>query len=226
MTDAVAVPTNWLGALSRYLRRRRFAHFAGLLRTVPPPVTILDVGGDELFWRQVGALGQPGLAVTLLNCEAQPTTHPAVRTLLGDARDMQQFADDAFDVVFSNSVIEHVGDLADQARMATEVMRVGRRYYVQTPNRYFPIEPHFLWPYFQFYPYALRAWILHHGQVALERGTLRWGRAASYEAALAGARSIRLLNAHELRTLFPGGRLWRERLVGLTKSLVVYGNWD
>jgi hypothetical protein len=105
------------------------------------------------------------------------------------------------------------------------VMRVGRRYYVQTPNRYFPIEPHFLWPFFQFYPYALRAWILSHGQLALERGTLRWGRAASYEAALAGARSIRLLNAREMRDLFPGTRLWRERVGGLTKSLVVYGNW-
>ena len=226
MTDGGPVaPANWLGAISRHLRRKRFAHFAGLLRTVPPPVTVLDVGGDELFWQQVDALGLPGLEVTLLNCEVLPTTHAAVRSVLGDARDMTRFADGAFDVVFSNSVIEHVGDLADQARMAAEVRRVGRRYYVQTPNRYFPIEPHFLWPFFQFYPYALRAWILSHGQVALERGTLRWGRAASYEAALAGARSIRLLNAREMRALFPGARLWRERVAGLTKSLVAYGNW-
>lgn len=226
MIDNGSSTANWLGTLSQRMRRRRFTHFVSLLRTVPPPVAVLDVGGDETFWRQVDGLDLPGITVTLLNCDAPSAKHPTMRTEVGDARDMRQFADGAFDVVFSNSVIEHVGQFADQARMAREVMRVGCRYYVQTPNRYFPIEPHFLLPYFQFYPYGLRAWILHHGQVALERGRLRWGRAASREQALAAARSVRLLNARELRLLFPRARLWRERVAGLTKSLVVYGNWD
>lgn len=57
---------------------------------------------------------------------------------------MKQFQDNEFDAVFSNSVIEHVGDYEAQRQMANEIMRVGKRYFVQTPNFYFPIEPHIL----------------------------------------------------------------------------------
>jgi hypothetical protein len=116
-------------------------------------------------------------------------------------------------------VIEHVGALADQRAMAAEVRRVGQRYFVQTPNRYFPIEPHFLVPGFQFLPVRVRAeW--------LARRNVGWyTKAESYEAALAEVSRIRLLSRAEFQRLFPEGRLYRERFLGLTKSFVVYYGW-
>src|ERR1017187_2845994 len=63
----------------------------------------------------------------------------------GDGRAVP-FRDAAFDVVFSNSVIEHVGDAQSQRAFAREVARVGRAYWVQTPNRWFPVEQHLLTP--------------------------------------------------------------------------------
>jgi hypothetical protein len=132
---------------------------------------------------------------------------------------MREFGDQEFDVVFSNSVIEHVGTFADQQAMASEVRRVGRRYFVQTPNKYFPIEPHFLVPGFQFLPVRLRAgW--------LARRRIGWyPKAASYEAALAEVTQIRLLSLSEFQRLFPEGQLFRERFFGLTKSFVIYHGW-
>jgi hypothetical protein len=114
-------------------------------------------------------------------------------------------------------VIEHVGDFADQRRMADEVQRVGRRYYVQTPNRYFPMEPHFLFPLFGVLPIPVRAFLLRH--LALGWYTKIEDRAESFQV----ARSIRLLTRRELLSLFPHAQLVRERVAGLTKSYTVFG---
>jgi hypothetical protein len=183
-------------SLAARLRRRRFALFESLLARIPGHVRILDVGGTPGFWRVMG-YSPANVSITLLN-----------RTAV------------EFDVVFSNSVIEHVGTDRDQQAMAAEVRRVGRRYFVQTPNRHFPIEPHFLVPGFQFLPVSLRA-------ALLARRNLGWyTKAESYESALKEVTAIRLLTQSEFRRLFPEGRLYKERLFGLTKSFTIYHGWD
>jgi len=120
-------------------------------------------------------------------------------------------------MVFSNSVIEHLGSFDRQQRMAMEVQRVGKCYFIQTPNRYFPLEPHFLLPFFQFYPPRL--------QIALARRyNLGWyRRQTDIHQAASLVRSHRLLSAREVRALFPNGVLHRERVLGLTKSFMVCG---
>jgi ubiquinone/menaquinone biosynthesis C-methylase UbiE len=125
------------------------------------------------------------------------------------------FRDRSFDIVFSNSVIEHVGSPADQEAFAKEIARVGRSYFVQTPNRSFLIEPHYLTPLFQFLPQAI--------QRRAARNVTVWGLLTrpSQEEVDARVRQLRLLAPDGMRRLFPDGRLHRERVLGLSKSLVV-----
>ncbi len=142
-------------------RKRRFAFFVSLLSSLEQPVRILDIGGAENFWRMMGAIDEDQIHVTLLNLSQESVTLPNMKSVAGDAR-QTEFAAQSFDVVFSNSVIEHVGAYADQQRMAEEARRVGKRYFIQTPNKYFPLEPHFLFPFYQFLPISIRVWLLRN----------------------------------------------------------------
>jgi hypothetical protein len=206
-------------SVAGHLRQKRFALFQSLLAPIPRPLRILDVGGTQKFWEVMNFSRATGIEITILNLTAPAVSLPNFVGVKGDARDLQ-FENAAFDVVFSNSVIEHVGGPRDQALMAREVQRVGMRYFVQTPNKYFPIEPHFLFPCFQFLPVPVRSWLLQHFH-------LGWrGRVADPEAARASVNSVRLLTRAELTDLFPEASLFQERLLGLTKSFVVYGGWS
>ncbi len=137
--------------------------------------------------------------------------------MTGSAPDLSGFSAQDFDVVFSNSVIEHLGSWQNQQRMAGQVRSMGLPYYVQTPNRYFPIEPHFLLPFFQFLPRATRIWLAAHWRHGSHC------RPGDREAATAVADEIRLLTASEMHALFPDARLHRERIGPLVKSFVAVG---
>jgi len=201
------------------LRLRRLAHFVELLNTTakavnPRPVKLLDVGGSIKFWKILGLAAREDIDFTILNIVPRDDEDSRFQYLNGDARDLSRFDDGEFDVVFSNSVIEHVGGWEDQERMAREVRRVGRRYFVQTPNRFFPIEPHFLFPGFQFLPETAKVSLLM-------RFRLGWfPKAKTREEALSYAREIRLLTRREVQTLFPESRLISEKFYGLTKSFM------
>ena len=132
---------------------------------------------------------------------------------------MRQFADQEFDVVFSNSVIEHVGDPDAQRQVAGEIKRVGKRYFVQTPNRNFPLEPHFFFPGFQFLPLMTRIWLLQHFNLGW------YNKIPDYTAARQEVETIRLLSRREVTQLFPEGTLYNEQFAGLTVSFVIYAGW-
>ncbi len=141
------------------LRQTRLRLLAQVLADFKPPVSILDVGGQPEFWNSLDLRSLPEVTVVILNLFPTDVSMPNAKSCEGDARSMKMVADGEFDVAFSNSVIEHVGGLRDQKAMAQECMRVARTYFVQTPNRYFPLEPHFLLPGFQFLPHAARAYL-------------------------------------------------------------------
>jgi hypothetical protein len=202
------------------MRRRRFELFLSLLRTLKGHVEILDIGGTQQFWDLMLGEDQPDIRVTLLNIEHQPVSHPSFVSAVGDARAMPEFGAKSFDVVFSNSVIEHVGDYANQRRMADEVRRVGKRYFVQTPNKRFPIEPHFLVPWFQYLPTGARAWLLSKFNVGWYR------RIPHVAAARDEVESIQLLTKAKFNALFPEARIHQEKVSVLTKSFVAVGGWD
>jgi len=203
-------------SLASRLRANRFRLFAEMLRNVPGRVHILDVGGSYGIWQRHRSELPAKVHVTLLNKEFgdQPPL-PYVSYVVGDACDMRMFPDRQFDVSFSNSLIEHLSS-EDQVSVANEIRRVSKGYFVQTPNRYFPIEPHFLVPGWQFLPVSMRASLL-------QRRDLGWMKRVRDPAlARETVESIRLLDERELRQLFSDGHLHREQIGPLTKSLIAW----
>jgi Methyltransferase domain len=200
-------------SLSTHFRRRRMARFARELE-ITAGTRVLDIGGTPDCWRLLPAVPR----VTLLNTpRAGADLAGAESWVAGDGRALP-FPDGAFDVVFSNSVIEHVGDAASQRRFAREVSRVGRAYWVQTPNRRFPLEQHLLTPLIHWLP---KRW----QRVLVPRYTV-WGAVARVSPDQRRyfvqhyLTDLRLLSGAELRALFPDCGLIRERFCGWTKSLV------
>lgn len=207
----------WFASVSRRTRVRRMENCIRLLG-IGETTRVLDVGGTLDIWRLAPVLPH----LTVLN---HPRADQEIRrefpVVFGDGTALP-FADKSFDVVFSNSVIEHVGDAGQQERFAAEVARVGKQYWVQTPNRYFLVEQHLWTPFIHWLPKRWQAQVL-------ERGTV-WGwvtrpspdrRKFYLEHYLMG---IGLLSCGKLQRLFPDAQIRRERFLGWTKSLVAVSN--
>jgi Methyltransferase domain len=202
-----------IAALSRRFRGRRMARFAAEMG-IGAATRVLDIGGTPDNWQ---LLPTPLRLVLLNTPRAAADLAGAQSWVAGDGRALP-FRDAAFDVVFSNSVIEHVGDATSQRQFAQEVARVGRAYWVQTPNRWFPVEQHLLTPFVHWLP---RSW-----QRALVP-RLNWWRVLVPLSPDRRQfyvdhylRDVRLLGLRQLRALFPEARILRERVLGVTKSLV------
>jgi len=183
-------------------------------------MTILDIGGTVEFWEQRGWAERDDVQITLVNIKPPTKEHKRIASVVGDATNLSDFEDRSVSVVFSNSVIEHLFDWEHQELMAREVVRVGRDYWLQTPNRWFPIEPHFQVPLWQFLPRALRVRIL------MKRQCGRRGPCATQEEAERLIDEIRLLTRTELNVLFPGAQIAPERLGGLVKSWIVHSRFE
>jgi len=146
-----------------------FSHFSGVEK-----IEILDVGGTAYFWEHSSLLSHPGLRITLLNLHLEETNHPALHAVQGNATDMHEFKNGYFDLVFSNSVIEHL--------------------------------------------YALEAF-LHFILTQTKLSRLKKWSSAEASQYIA---EIRLLNAQEMKALFPGASLLKEKVLGLTKSITAH----
>jgi SAM-dependent methyltransferase len=205
-------------SFNQKFREKRFKFFLELLATVKTdkPIKILDIGGTEIYWERMNYAHAPNLEITLLNLSEVPTKHPNFTSIKGDACNLTQFEDNHFDIVFSNSVIEHLFTKENQIKMANEVMRVGRNYYVQTPNYYFPLEPHWLFPFFQFLPFGTRVFLTRNFSLGMKK------KAENKAQAVEMVDEVKLLTVNEMKNLFPTGTLYKERFLGLIKSITLY----
>jgi len=206
---------NDLPLIARRLRRFRTRRMRAFVEKfgITAETRVLDVGGTPSIWRLLPVSPR----VTFLNMPHG----------VGDCADLPlvfasgcalPFADQSFDVVFSNSVIEHVGERREQRRFSDEVRRVGRRYYIQTPNRWFPIEPHLLTPFIHFLP---RSW---QGAIVRRFTVWQWIERPSEDRRSYYVehylRDIRLLSRGDVAKMFPDALIVRETWMGLTKSLI------
>lgn len=170
---------------------------------------VLDLGGRPEWWA-----GDPHpAALTTINLESAGDLPPWVTHVVADACDVGVLGDERFDLVVSNSLLEHVGGYYRRRQLADVVHARADRHWVQTPNRYFPLEPHWVAPGWQFLPIPVRARIL-------QRWPLQHTRPSNHAEALDCVLATELVSSAELRLLFPSSELWSERVLGLTKSFV------
>ena len=194
-------------------RQKRFSLFLNKLNSLKKPIKILDIGGTQKFWNDMNFIPEEGVEILLLNLQEQETTHPCFNSTIGSATDLSEFDAKSFDIIFSNSVIEHLYNFENQIKMANEVMRVGKLFYVQCPNKYFIIEPHFNLPFFQFYPF----WTKH---LIMKYTKLVRGRKYNIDEIHRTHNEIKLLSYSDLLKLFPGSKIYKEKIFGLTKSFI------
>lgn len=207
-------------SFSNRMRSRRFARFSALAEGLGRPLRVLDIGGTNLFWERRGWAGIPEVRIVTVNLRAEERRHENIEPAVGDATNLHAYHDNSFDVVFSNSVIEHLFTWENQRAMAREVQRVARAYWVQTPNFWFPVEPHFHVPGWQWLPRRVRVAIIRR---------VRCGQRGPYpdpREARDRVDEVRLLTGRDMQQLFPNGTVWAERFGGLVKSWVAYGGFD
>jgi SAM-dependent methyltransferase len=180
---------------SLWNRRRKLALFLETIRPAPE-TRIVDVGvGDTPFGTEPGVAATHNFFEALYPWPERITAvsdvplpnfaraFPSIRTVVANGLDLP-FADDEFDVAFSNAVVEHVGGREEQRRFVAELCRVAPRVFLSTPNRWFPVETHTLVPVVHWLPRAQA----DRAMQALRRE--KWSR-------------VELLSRSELLALFP-----------------------
>jgi hypothetical protein len=195
-------------SLGAAIRARRWE----LLRGVFPAVDkmhVLDLGGTTEFWERAPV--RPA-HVTVVNLLEPGPGASWITAIEGDACD-PVFSSGDYDLAVSNSLLEHVGGYAQRARLAAVIRAAAPRYWVQTPYRYFPIEPHWLFPGMQFAPLAARAFVARTWPLAHTK-------ASSMDEALTQVLWTDLLSKTEMSSLFPDGQVIFEWVTGLPKSLI------
>jgi hypothetical protein len=201
--------------ISGHFRQKRMRAFLDVFNPTRQ-TRILDVGGLPRFWSGIPVESH----ITIINLQPLPPHEadfltPNQTFALADGTQLP-WKDQSFDVVVSNSVIEHLGTWERQIAFANECQRVGKTWWVQTPAREFPVEPH--------YAALFLHWLPKPAQKKLVRRCSLWGwlarpSPAAIDASLA---ELRLLKLKEFRTLFPGRQIKIERLFGLPKSYIAF----
>lgn len=202
-------------SLGNKFREKRFSFFLKKINKLPKPVCILDVGGKTNFWENRDLGGNLNFKITIINIEKEISNYSNIDFVTGNATDLSQFNDKSFDIVHSNSVIEHLYNFNNQSKMASEIIRVGQKYIVQTPNKYFFLEPHYLLPFFQFIPDKLKYLILTKTKLSRLK---KWDKNFAKQY----IKEIRLLSLKEMKELFPNSKIYFEKFLGMNKSFTMH----
>lgn len=214
MTAAQTLRDQIVGGPDSLAGYRRARRWEWLLSYFPElgSMSIIDLGGTAESWQHAPV--QPA-QVHIVNLEPDDQDLPAwIHCTKADACELPASVRPGnYDLVYSNAVIEHVGGYYRRMRFAETAYALAPQHWLQTPYRYFPIEPHWLFPCFQFLPLNARAWVA-------QWWPLSHVRSVSREDGLRGAAGVELLSHAEMSLLFPDSVILAERAFGLVKSLV------
>ncbi|MGW0504237.1 methyltransferase domain-containing protein [Micromonospora sp. NPDC003241] len=194
--------------------RQRQRRAEWLVRTFPrlSEMHVIDLGGRLGTWTRAAV--RPA-RVHVVNLERPAVDVPEWAEVdQADACDLPaHITGRRYDLVFSNSVLEHVGGHERRLRFAEAVHTLAERHWVQTPYRYFPIEPHWIAPGMQFLPVRLRT-------AVARRWPLGHKATHTHDAAIHQVLWTELLDRSQMRHYFPQSRILVERVGGLPKSLI------
>jgi hypothetical protein len=218
LSENLNAPLNAPTFLARLIRRAHERRWQDFARHFPDiaQMRVLDLGGTASSWLE-GDVRPARLTVVNLPAEAVRASHqaddvPWIDVVAGNACETGT-SWGRFDLVYSNSVIEHVGGHEQRRRFADTVHRHADAHWVQTPYRYFPIEPHYRLPFIQHLPVSAGAKMMR-----------AWPYAAVSEAQrqdpVADLLTIELLSFSEMRHYFPASVVIRESFLGLPKGLI------
>jgi len=202
-------PDSFVGSL----RGRRWNQFVTRFPELSS-MSVLDLGGTPASWAVAPV--KPGRLVILNTSPSGFDSSVQATVIKGDACDPPtEVKQDRFDLVFSNSVIEHVGGHESRKRFAESARESAPHHWIQTPYRYFPVEPHFLFPGLQFLPLKARTLIARHwGPVRRDLGRMKMSDAID------NLQWIELLSITDMQVYFPDSEIVHEHLGGLVKSLI------
>jgi hypothetical protein len=205
-------------SLEYRLRQRRYQGLRELIDRIlvrNGRCRVIDLGGAELYWDIASAhIDDPRITVDLVNLTKLPTTKTNFSSFAGDVCDLSDLDDMSYDLVHSNSLIEHVGMWQSMVKMAVNVRRLAPAYFVQSPYFWFPIEPHFRFPLWHWLPESWRYRLIMTKNIGYMK------KAPSVSDAMSSVQSAILLDFRQYATLFPDAQIRRERFCGFTKSLI------
>jgi hypothetical protein len=193
-------------------------------QTLRRPLRIMDLGGTASMWQRWGLSESDEFRITLVNSDeidkSQP--RPVVPTQYMDevqenvlnlsSRDFQPY-----DLIFSNSLLEHLPSRDEQAQLAAAIAGSGRPYFIQVPNKYCIIDPHFPHPFAAFFatlPRHVRARMLTLHRLGSSR------RCQTYAEAMERMRYYNPLGRADMEALFPKAAIQVERMAGLPMSIL------
>lgn len=204
--------------------RLRAARIAPLLEMIEAvykengSVEIIDIGGTEKYWDMVSRqyLIEHKVIITIANLPGSltPKDHGSFKFIEADGCNLEVFDDESFHIAHSNSVIEHVGNWERMVQFANELSRISLKYFVQTPNFWFPIEPHCMSPLFHWLPKSNRIWLVSKFQLG------NWPKTVSIDQSVRLVEGTHLLNRKMFQDLFKDAQILTERFYWLPKSLI------
>lgn len=206
-----------IAAKARARRCQLFAHYASLCGV--SDARVLDMGGTTDYWRMNIQYIPDGLikSIYVLNLPPQNESDEMLRDITlhiyaGNALEKSSFRQNRYDIVYSNSLIEHVGNVRSQWEMANIVMETGTYYFIQTPAKSFPLEPHFYVPFFAYLPLLIRSFLYRKFRLGF------MGKNSDWLEARITCDDTRFLSYREFKTIFRGCDIIKESLFGLCKS--------
>lgn len=189
-----------------FFRKARMKRFAQAMNPGDDDV-VLDVGGHTGIWNYTDGNYRIEF-INLTENAISRVDNPRYGYRVGDATKMD-FDDGEFDICFSNSVIEHLYTWESQQVFAEACRRIGRKVWVQTPAKVFPIEPHVIGLGVHWLGKDLRRkwvrWLSVWG----------WRHRPSRQEIDQFVNEVRLLSFREMQTLFPDCEIVKERFLGV-----------